>query len=82
MDIVPTEGYLLLCDHLDTPGRVGAIGTILGKAGINISAMHSSRQKPGGKALMILALDQLPTEEQRREITALPDVYTAKVVKI
>jgi D-3-phosphoglycerate dehydrogenase len=82
MDIVPTEGYLLLCDHLDTPGRVGAIGTMLGKAGINISAMHSSRQKPGGKALMILALDQLPTEEQRREITTLPDIYTAKVVKI
>jgi D-3-phosphoglycerate dehydrogenase len=82
MDILPTEGYLLLCDHLDTPGRVGAIGTILGKADINISAMHLSRQKPRGKALMILVLDELPTEEQRREITALPDIYTAKVVKI
>jgi hypothetical protein len=82
MDIVPTKGYLLLCDHLDTPGRVGAIGTILGKADINISAMHSSRQKPRGKALMILALDEPLVEQQRREILALPDVYTAKLVKI
>ncbi|MBA7503017.1 D-3-phosphoglycerate dehydrogenase [subsurface metagenome] len=82
MDIVPTEGYLLLCDHLDTPGRVGAIGTILGKADINISTMQSSRQKPRGKALMILALDEPPSEELQKEITALPDVYTAKMIKI
>jgi len=82
MDIVPTEGYLLLCDHLDTPGRVGAIGTILGKADINISTMQSSRQKPRGKALMILALDESPSEELQKEIMALPDVYTAKMIKI
>lgn len=82
MDIVPTEGYLLLCDHLDTPGRVGAIGTILGKADINISTMQSSRQKPRGKALMILALDEPPSEELQKEIMALPDVYTAKMIKI
>jgi len=82
VDIIPAEGYLLLCDHLDTPGRVGAIGTVLGKAGINIGAMHSSRQKPGGEQLTILVLDEPPTAEQRREILALPDVYTAKLVKI
>jgi len=82
VDIIPMEGYLLLCDHLDAPGRVGAIGTVLGKAGINISAMHSSRQERGGKQLTILVLDEPPTGEQRREILALPDVYTAKLVKI
>ena len=82
VDIIPAEGYLLLCDHLDAPGRVGAIGTVLGKAGINIGAMHSSRQKPGGEQLTILVLDEPPTAEQRREILALPDVYTAKLVKI
>ncbi len=82
VDIIPAEGYLLLCDHLDAPGRVGAIGTVLGKAGINIGAMHSSRQKPGGEQLTILVLDEPPTAEQRREILALPDVYTARLVKI
>jgi D-3-phosphoglycerate dehydrogenase len=82
VDIIPAEGYLLLCDHLDAPGRVGAIGTVLGKAGINISAMHSSRQKRGGKQLTILVLDEPPTGEQRKKILALPDVYTAKLVKI
>jgi len=82
VDIIPAEGYLLLCDHLDAPGRVGAIATVLGKAGINISAMHSSRQERGGKQLTILALDEPPTGDQRNEMLAVPGVYAARMVKI
>lgn len=82
MDMVPTKGYLVICDHLDSPGLVGATGTMLGKADINISAMHLSRRKQRGKALMILALDEPIPEKLRREILALPNIYTAKMVKI
>ncbi|PJB49199.1 MAG: phosphoglycerate dehydrogenase, partial [Chloroflexi bacterium CG_4_9_14_3_um_filter_45_9] len=42
MDIVPTGGYFLFCHHVDQPGLVGTIGTITGKADINISSMHLS----------------------------------------
>ena len=82
MDIVPTGGYFLFCDHLDRPGLVGAIGNIAGKANINISSMHLSRLQPRGKALMILALDEPLGEEQLQEILALPGIYTAKAVKL
>ncbi|MFO7773048.1 MAG: phosphoglycerate dehydrogenase [Dehalococcoidia bacterium] len=82
MDIVPTGGYFLFCDHLDQPGLVGAIGNITGKADINISSMHLSRLQPRGKALMILALDEPLGEEQLQEILALPGIYTAKGVKL
>jgi D-3-phosphoglycerate dehydrogenase len=82
MDIVPTGGYFLFCDHIDGPGLVGAIGTITGKADINISSMHLSRLKPRGKALMILALDESLAEEQRQEILALPGIHTASAVKL
>jgi ACT domain. len=82
MDIVPTGGYFLFCDHLDQPGLVGAIGTIAGNADINISSMHLSRLKPRGPALMILALDEPLVEEQRQEILALPGIYTASAVKL
>jgi len=82
MDIVPTGGYFLFCDHIDGPGLVGAIGTITGKADINISSMHLSRLKPRGKALMILALDESLAEEQRQEILALPGIHTASPVKL
>ncbi len=82
MDIVPTGGYFLFCDHLDRPGLVGTIGNIIGKADINISSMHLSRLKPRGKALMILALDESLGEEQLQEILALPGIYSAKAVKL
>jgi len=82
IDIVPTGGYFLFCDHLDRPGLIGAAGKITGEADINISFMHLSRLKPRGQALMILALDEDLTEKQRQQILALPDVYSAKVVKL
>jgi D-3-phosphoglycerate dehydrogenase len=82
MDIVPTGGYLLFCDHLDRPGLVGTIGNITGKADIDISSMHLSRLQPRGKALMILALDEPLGEEQLQEIRALPGIYSAKAVKL
>lgn len=82
MDIMPTGGYFLFCDHLDQPGLVGTIGTITGKADINISSMHLSRLQPRGQALMILALDEPLAEEQMQEILTIPGIYTAKAVKL
>ena len=82
MDIVPTGGYFLFCDHVDQPGLVGTIGNITGKADINISSMHLSRLQPRGKALMILALDESLGEEHLQEILALPGIYSAKAAKL
>jgi D-3-phosphoglycerate dehydrogenase len=82
IDIYPSEGYFLLSDHLDRPGILGAVGKITGDANINISAMHVGRLKPRGTALMILILDELLPEEQRQKILSIPDIYTAKVVKL
>ncbi len=82
IDIVPTGGYFLFCDHRDRPGLIGAVGKITGDADINISYMHLSRLKPRGQALMIMALDEPLSDEQIQKILALPDVNTAKVVKI
>lgn len=82
IDIVPTGGYFLLSDHLDRPGLLGAVGRVTGDADINISAMTVSRLKPRGQALMTLALDEPLSDTQREKILAVPDVYTAKVVKL
>jgi len=82
LDIVPTGGYFLFSDHKDRPGLIGAVGKITGDADINISSMHVSRLKPRGQALMILALDEPLLEEQRQKILSIPDVSTAKLVKL
>ncbi len=81
-DIIPTGGYFLFSDHRDRPGLIGAVGTITGKVDINISSMQLARLQPRGQALMILALDEALPEEQIQEILAIPDVYTAKLVKL
>ncbi|MFA5628932.1 MAG: phosphoglycerate dehydrogenase [Dehalococcoidales bacterium] len=82
IDIVPTGGYFLFSDHKDRPGLIGAVGKIAGDSDVNISYMHLSRLKPRGQALMILALDAPFAKEQIDQILALPDVYSANVVKI
>jgi D-3-phosphoglycerate dehydrogenase len=82
IDIVPTGGYFIFCDHLDRPGLIGAVGKITGDADINISAMHLSRLKPRGQALMILALDEPLSEEKQQQLLSFPDVYTVKLAKL
>ena len=82
MDIVPTGGYFLFCNHKDRPGLIGAAGKITGDADINISAMHLSRLKPRGDALMILALDEPLPEEKQQQILSLADVYSVKQAKL
>lgn len=82
IDIVPTGGYWLFSDHLDRPGLIGAVGMVAGNADINISSMQVGRLEPRGQALMLLALDREISEEVRQQLLAIPDVYTAKLVKL
>jgi len=82
LDIQPTGAYFLFSDHRDRPGLIGAVGKITGDADINVSSMHLGRLKARGEALMVLALDEPLPEEHRQKILSLPDVYTAKLVKL
>ncbi|MFC1938561.1 phosphoglycerate dehydrogenase [Chloroflexota bacterium] len=82
LDIVPTGGYFLFSDHLDRPGLISAVSKVTGDADVNISSMHVGRLKTRGQALMLLALDEPLSEEHLNQILAIPDVYTAKLVKL
>jgi D-3-phosphoglycerate dehydrogenase len=55
---------------------------VAGNADINISSMQVGRLEPRGQALMLLALDREISEEVRQQLLAIPDVYTAKLVKL
>jgi len=82
IDLVPKGGYFLFSDHRDRPGLIGAVGMVTGSADINISSMQVSRLKPRGQALMVLELDEPLGAEQIQQLLSIPDVYTAKVVKL
>lgn len=77
---VGSAAYLLFCENLDRPGRIGAVGTILGNADINIAFMQVGRDKPRGTAMMVLGLDEPTGEETRGAILAIGDVYSVKQV--
>ncbi len=82
LDIVPTGGYFLFSDHRDRPGLISAVSKVTGDADVNISSMHVGRLKPRGKALMVLSLDEPLSEEHLKQVLSIPDVYTAKLVKL
>jgi D-3-phosphoglycerate dehydrogenase len=82
LDVVPKGGYLLFSDHRDRPGIIGAVGMITGNADINVSSMQLSRLKPRGQALMVLELDEPLRDEHMKQILSLPDIHTARLVKV
>jgi D-3-phosphoglycerate dehydrogenase len=51
------DGVLLFLRYADRPGVVGAVGSILGAAGVNIAAMQVARREAGGEALMTMTVD-------------------------
>jgi D-3-phosphoglycerate dehydrogenase len=82
IDIVPKGGYFLFSDHRDRPGIIGAVGNVTGSSDINVSSMQLARLKPRGQALMVLELDEPLNEAQIKQILAIPDIYTAKLVEL
>lgn len=73
VDLEPV-GTLLCFENRDVPGVIGSVGTILGKAGINIAGFRLGRQKRGGIALGILTLDEPAPEEVLTELRKLPNL--------
>jgi len=56
IEAVP-RGFMLVMHNRDVPGVIGRVGTILGDAGINISAFHLGRRERGVEAMAVIAID-------------------------
>jgi D-3-phosphoglycerate dehydrogenase len=56
IDMSPSA-HMAFLFYEDRPGVIGKVGTILGRAGINIASMQVGRRKQGGEALMALTVD-------------------------
>jgi len=52
------EGTILLLEYPDRPGVMGAVGTLLGEAGINIEAAQINQTTAGSFAIMLLRVDR------------------------
>jgi D-3-phosphoglycerate dehydrogenase / 2-oxoglutarate reductase len=81
-------GTLLICRNIDRAGKIGFVGGVLGKEGVNINFMsvaqvdkdELSRHK--SEALMILGIDRPVSEETVKGLICDEGVLDASVVTI
>jgi len=91
------NGNMLICRNYDSPGKIGTVGALLGKQGVNISSMivapldvsaEQRRQGEGGngvaekEALMILGVDRAVEKEVVKSLIDEEGVLEANVVTL
>jgi D-3-phosphoglycerate dehydrogenase / 2-oxoglutarate reductase len=75
---VELDRLMLFAENDDRPGMIGALGRILGEAGINIANMAVSRDRREARALMALSLDSQPPAEVLERLRAEPGFVAAR----
>lgn len=72
---------MLYVNNDDKPGFIGSLGSVLGKAKINIAYFHLGRNEAGSEAIALVEIDQPISAETLAEISKLPSVKQAKVLQ-
>ena len=75
-------GLMLVTRHHDRPGIVGAVGTILADAGINISSLELSRLSEHGQAMMFVSVDDPVPATVLEKVSRVDGVVDARVVQL
>jgi D-3-phosphoglycerate dehydrogenase len=82
---VPIEAEIytdmLFVRNIDQPGLIGAVGTALGNAGVNIASFHLGRVGGSGTAVALVAVDAEIPHSVIKEVAALPNVDRVKALK-
>ena len=71
------SAHMLYISNEDKPGLIGALGTTLGDAGVNIASFHLGRAEPGADALALIELDDAIPPEVLAQVRALPHIKQA-----
>jgi D-3-phosphoglycerate dehydrogenase / 2-oxoglutarate reductase len=72
---------MLFINNSDKPGFIGALGTMLGDAGINIATFNLGRVAAGEDAIALVGVDQVVPDAVLAKLKALPQVRYAKVLR-
>ena len=79
-DIKPTKNMVFIVNE-DKPGRIGEIGAVAGKQGLNISSMQCAPDN-AGNAMTIFNVDRELTDAELKEYSAIDGIKLAKFVSI
>lgn len=69
--------HMLYTENADKPGYIGALGSILGEAKVNIATFNLGRDAPGGKALALVEVDERIPDVVLDTLNVLPQVVLA-----
>jgi D-3-phosphoglycerate dehydrogenase len=82
MDLeAPFHPFTLYINNTDKPGFIGALGTLLGDAGVNIATFHLGREGAGAEAIALVGVDQPPPDAVMAKLSTLPHVRYAKLLR-
>jgi D-3-phosphoglycerate dehydrogenase len=79
---IPPFGHMVVTSHTDKPGMIGKVGMLLGDKGINIAGMHVGREAAGGRAIMVLLVDEPIPDALMQQIRAVPGMEKAQAVTL
>ena len=79
---LPPSRHMLVVRNDDRPGMIGAVGSTLGRANINIADMALGRGPTGEHALMMLATDSAVPAEVVEDLRAQPGILDAKAIEL
>jgi D-3-phosphoglycerate dehydrogenase len=81
VEMTPADTTMIIFND-DKPGVIGAVGTIMGKGGINIQTMGVGQKAAEKKAVLAVSLDAKPDEKTIKEISELDfvnEIYLCKL---
>ena len=79
VDVDP-HARILICPHINRPGVIGTVGSIMGAAGINISGMQVGKTDVEGTNIMVLTIDNDIPADVIKKVTAIDGIFDAKLV--
>ena len=76
-DFSPVTLYV---NNLDKPGFIGALGAMLGEAGVNIATFHLGRTDEGGEAIALVGIDTEPPADVLEKLASMERVKYVKAL--
>jgi D-3-phosphoglycerate dehydrogenase / 2-oxoglutarate reductase len=78
----PLEGTQILVQNNDQPGVIGAVGTLLGRHGINIATFALGRSPQGAIGIVGIDDSDALSDEVLAELRAVPAVTSVEVARL
>jgi len=80
-DVTP-EGHMLVIQNRDVPGIIGAVGTALGRARINIADMTWGREGASNEATTVINVDEEVPPAVLEEIRSIENILSVQSILI